>query len=188
MNRKPVRAMLLMVAGAIGYVAGHFTTRSSTSTIVEIEKPVEVIVEKPVEVPVEIVKEVERPCPVCQERERRLGELEEKLKGVVQIDAKSLAAAFKANAFAADQKYTGKQLRLSGAVDRIEVELDGLPSVWFAVPSGFGLPSVRCRLGSSKQRKEVALLRRGDDVVIVGQIRVTPLSIIDVADCELIGH
>ncbi|MFY3543126.1 OB-fold protein [Achromobacter xylosoxidans] len=82
--------------------------------------------------------------------------------GTVTVSSASLAKAYKANEVAADKSYKGKQLLVTGKIDRIHSGIGGSP--YFALGSGGDAPQAAIRKDSADY---AATAQRGQTVRLV---------------------
>jgi hypothetical protein len=92
----------------------------------------------------------------------------------VEVDYKTLHKDYMDNAINADKKYKGKKLILSGAVSKIDREINQEPYITFDLDT-YGLESIRIDFDKSEE-DNVAALKKGQKVKIVGTCKGTLLS------------
>lgn len=104
-------------------------------------------------------------CELDTESGRNGGD--EKKKPLVKVKAQKILKEFSENEAAADSKYQGKRLRVTGVVDKVDTELfdDGEYEVQVGGGSGFDIITVNCDDQSSK---DVTPLKKGQQIVVVG--------------------
>ena len=103
---------------------------------------------------------------------------------VMKMDYKVLHKDYMDNPIAADEKYKGKVLELTGQVDIIDREIAGNPYVTFEVDL---LENVRITFKKSEESK-VTKLVKGQTITIRGKCKGTLLSTTVALDnCELVN-
>lgn len=103
---------------------------------------------------------------------------------VISITAKQLFAAYDANEFAADEKYEGKLLEVSGKIDSIDTDILGTP--YITLPVGpYSLFSVQCYFDRD-EKANLAKLKKGRNIVIRGTCDGWTGNIL-ISDCEIVG-
>lgn len=103
---------------------------------------------------------------------------------VMKMDYKVLHKDYMDNPIAADEKYKGKVLELTGQVDIIDREIAGNPYVTFEVDL---LEDVRITFKKSEESK-VTKLVKGQTITIRGKCKGTLLSTTVALDnCELVN-
>ncbi|MGA2367819.1 MAG: hypothetical protein ABSF74_04530 [Dehalococcoidia bacterium] len=87
----------------------------------------------------------------------------------ITIDAGSLCGEYKANQVAADLKYKGKIITVTGTIDSIGTEIMGHP---YIVVSGGSIYGVQCVYPATQQYKEfLAQLYKGQSIEVTGECR-----------------
>ncbi|MGA2670186.1 MAG: InlB B-repeat-containing protein [Dehalococcoidia bacterium] len=99
------------------------------------------------------------------------------------IPAEQLLAEYTANEIAADQKYNGKVIEVSGKIDNFGIDLDGNPLV--CLYAGF-LTDVVCHFDTSWE-SELGQLQKGQNITVQGICEGIGFINIDVNDCNLIS-
>lgn len=86
----------------------------------------------------------------------------------LKVEAKQILKAFEDNEAAADEKYKGKTLQVSGVVAKVDTELldDEKYSVQIGGGSDFELFTVNCNGQSSK---DVSKIKKGDKITVIGE-------------------
>lgn len=108
---------------------------------------------------------------------------QEEKKDYIEVDYKVLHKEYMDNPIAADAKYRGKKLRLTGEVYNIDREIMGNTYITFYIDF---LEDVRITFKMSEESK-VAQLRKGQTVTIQGICKGTLLSTsVALNDCEII--
>ena len=96
------------------------------------------------------------------------------------VSANALHSAYDSNELAADEQYRGKKLNITGTVYQIGRDISGSP---FVVIGGSGmLDGVQCIFPDAASRK-IALLKKGDKVVVIGKIAGKVATWVLVTDC-----
>jgi len=185
MSPKTALGLLLLAVAGGGYGAGLLVTKHSIAPqVVEVEKlvevPVEKIVEKKIEIPVEVIKEVVKPCPVCAARAERDEERDQRHDVVISVSALDLFAAYSANEVAADKKYKGKRLKVTGLILRIRTG----PFVVLEADRSDAFAGVDCTF-SRKDEDDVASLKKGEIVTILGTCEGYLLGSVGLQKCAI---
>ncbi len=92
---------------------------------------------------------------------------------VIKVTAEDLYAEYEANEVAAEQKYKGKLLEITGTVDSISRDvLDDLYITLESDESGFSIASVQCYINEKDEASvnKAASLSKGDTVTIRGYV------------------
>jgi hypothetical protein len=84
----------------------------------------------------------------------------------IKVTAIDLFRAYKDNEVAADERYKGKILEVSGAVDNIGKDIMDTPYV--TLDTGDVISTVQCMFGD-EHKAELASLKKGDRVTIKGE-------------------
>ena len=87
---------------------------------------------------------------------------------IIQITALDLIAEYEANEIAADQKYEGKILDITGAIDDFGEDIFGTKYLTFSDGSEFSITGVQCYF-SDKHVSQLANLRKGQIVTARGK-------------------
>ncbi len=120
-----------------------------------------------------------------EEQERKEEEQEEK-DSVIKVDYEKLHQEYMDNPIAADAKYKGKILELTGKVDNIDREIAGNPYITFNIGGEYSLKDVRITFKKSEEEK-VTKLKKGEEITIRGECRGTLLSTtVSLNDCEIV--
>lgn len=107
----------------------------------------------------------------------------EEKKDYIEVDYETLYQEYQDNPIAADAKYKGKKLQLTGEVNNIDREIAGNTYIEFEI--GF-LQDVRLTFKKSEESK-VAQLSKGQTVTVRGICKGTLLSTtVSLTDCELV--
>ena len=104
------------------------------------------------------------------------------LKVDYELTANQLYKAYDDNEIAADNKYKGKKLAVTGKISDIS-EVFGNIAVDLKSDDGIGWTTIRCTM---KNRDEVSKLRKGQKVTIIGTCDGLTLNVaINLEDCEV---
>ena len=111
---------------------------------------------------------------------------EEKEDNVMKVDYEELHQEYMDNPIAADAKYKGKILELTGEVYTIDREIAGNPYITFNIGGEYSFQDVRITFKKSEEEK-VTKLKKGQEVTIRGECRGTLLSTtVSLDDCEIV--
>jgi tRNA_anti-like len=102
----------------------------------------------------------------------------------ISITADALVAAYDENEVAANAKYSGVRVGISGAVYKVSVDTDGDPYVVFAGHRSGTILNVRCKFSRAYNAK-VATLRVGSLIGVHGIVTGKHGSNVIVKDCSL---
>jgi hypothetical protein len=112
--------------------------------------------------------------------DRQLEEIDSRSASSISADA--LARAYNANEIAADEKYKGKAVIITGKIQNIGKDILGSP---FVVVGGSGmLDGVQCMFAKSAM-SSLASLSKGRTVTISGTVSGKMLSWVMMSDCQL---
>lgn len=101
---------------------------------------------------------------------------------VIEISPSDLYAAYEENEVAADNKYDGKMIRITGIID--DIGKDITDTVYVTIIAG-DYDNIQCFFESSEQIENVATLKSGDEVTIVGECGGISILNVLLYDCEL---
>jgi len=103
---------------------------------------------------------------------------------VISVSAEQLLAEYKANEIAADEKYKGKAIEVTGTIENIGKDI--LDNMYVALKSGeqYDFRSVQCFLGENL-RKEAASLSKGSRITVRGEC-AGMMGTIQINDCEFV--
>ncbi len=105
---------------------------------------------------------------------------------VLEVDYNVLHQDYQENAIAADAKYKGKILKLTGPVDDINREIAGNPYITFKVGDQYSFKNVRITFKKAEEQK-VSTLKKGQSVTIKGKCTGLLLTTtVSLNDCEII--
>lgn len=111
---------------------------------------------------------------------------EEKESNVMKVDYEELHKDYMDNPIAADEKYKGKILELTGEVYNIDREIAGNPYITFNIGGEYSFQDVRITFKKSEEEK-VTKLKKGQEVTIKGKCMGTLLSTtVSLNDCEIV--
>lgn len=105
-------------------------------------------------------------------------------KKVIKISAEKLYKAFDDNSIAAEEKYKGKLVQVSGKIDSIDESFWGTPYVRLKADD-YGFTSVTCYFSSS-DKSELASLQKNQSITIEGTCGSMSLLDVDVQNCTII--
>lgn len=148
--------------------------------IVEVE-PTEEPTEAPTEAPTEVLAEA--PTEEPTEAPTQATEPPDPYADAIVVTAKELYSAYDNNEIAAEKKYTGQQIKLTGTID--DIGLDILNDAYITLDCGQYILSVQCYF-EDDQLDAVAELQKGQSVTLVGICKGLTLNII-VKDCVVIS-
>lgn len=95
-----------------------------------------------------------------------------------------LMKAYDKNEVAADQKYKGKTIRLTGQVDDVGKDIMDNIYITFIMPSEWEIRNVQCFF-DDKHASELADLEKGDEVVVQGRVDGLMMNVI-LKDCWIV--
>ena len=93
----------------------------------------------------------------------------------IKISAASLYATYKENEVAADEKYKGKAMEITGTIDDIKKGLGDIPYVTLATDDDFG--NVQCTF-SKNDSAQLAELKKGQKITITGKCSGLMMNVI----------
>lgn len=103
------------------------------------------------------------------------------------IHAKTLWKEFDDNAFAADEKYAGREILIKGEIKSIKKNVfTNLPVIELEVSS---MHSVDCQMQVNDQKKAITpveKLKKGEEVVIKGKVKNYLTNSVQIEDCQLV--
>ena len=104
----------------------------------------------------------------------------------MEVDYTILHQEYMDNPIAADAKYKGKILKLTGVVEDIDREIAGNTYVTFNIGGQYSFKNVRITFKKSEETK-VAQFKKGQTITIKGKCNGTLLSTtVSLIDCEVI--
>lgn len=101
---------------------------------------------------------------------------------VVAVTASALRADYEANELAADGRYGGRRVLVSGVVESVGRDAFGSPHVVLAVRGR--LLGVQCVFGRDADA-DLAKLARGEDVTVLGECAGLAAGVVIVSGCRL---
>lgn len=111
---------------------------------------------------------------------------QQKQEKITEVDYTILHQEYMDNPIAADAKYKGKILQLTGKVENIDREIAGNTYITFNIGGQYSLENVRITFKKSEETK-VAQLKKGQTVTIKGKCTGTLLSTtVALNDCEIV--
>jgi len=111
---------------------------------------------------------------------------QERQEDILKMNYEVLHKEYMDNPIAADAKYKGKTLQLTGKVDNIDREIAGNTYITFHVGEKYSFQDIRITFKKS-QESEVAKLKKGQQITIQGECRGTLLSTtVSLNNCEII--
>lgn len=102
---------------------------------------------------------------------------------IIEISAQDLFAAYDQNEIAADAKYKGKKLKITGTVNNIGRDI--LDDVYITMDTGEYLWDVQCYFTDAEQIDAVASLKSGDTITIIGECSGLSITSVVVKNCEI---
>lgn len=102
----------------------------------------------------------------------------------VKVEAKKILKEFEENEAAADGKYKGKTVQVSGVVDKVDTEIfdDEQYSVQIGDGGDFVLFTVNCNDQSSK---DVSKIKKGQKITVVGAFDDGGDLGVELSDCKI---
>lgn len=92
----------------------------------------------------------------------------QQVKTIVSVTAYDLAAAYKSNEVAADEKYKGKTLRITGTIDSIGKDIIDTPYVTLkGEPGDYSMEDVQCMFAED-DIATLSKLSKGTTITIIG--------------------
>ncbi len=91
-------------------------------------------------------------------------------QAIIEITASQLYSEYKANEIAADQKYKGKMLKVTGVVSSIGKDIFGSPYVVLTGGGEYEVWGVQCTF-SSTYEPQLAKLTKGQQVTVTGKCK-----------------
>lgn len=101
----------------------------------------------------------------------------------IGIAAIELMAAYENNAVAADTKYEGKLLRITGSVKDFGKDL--MDTAYITLESGESFNNAQCMFASS-QEESLAQLSKGDHVLVEGRCSGEAIGNVIIKNCQLV--
>lgn len=104
----------------------------------------------------------------------------EEKKPVITVSASQMAKDYESNEIAADEKYKGKMVQITGVVDGVEKDLMDNP--FLSLDSGWSGYYLHCYF---EDTKPLVKLKKGQKVTVVGEVKQLSLVFIELKECEL---
>lgn len=102
---------------------------------------------------------------------------------VIEVSPEDLYAAYDDNEVAADQKYEGKTLKITGTIKSIGKDV--LDQVYITFETDAVLGSVQCYFSEQSEIDKVASLHEGDTITIVGVCKGKSITSVSIKKCEI---
>lgn len=99
------------------------------------------------------------------------------------VTAEELVSAYEENAIAADQKYKGKVIQVTGYINDFDEDIMGDPYITLCVDE-YGWNCVQCSFPDS-ERKALARLSKGQRVCVKGVCKGKPVINVSLEGCAL---
>ena len=103
------------------------------------------------------------------------------IKADFELSPEELYAAYDANEVSADEKFKGKTIAITGRISDIKKDILDHPYVSFDTDY---LKSVTCYFSDDASR-EIAHLRKGETITIIGKCRGLTLTNVVIKDCKI---
>lgn len=100
----------------------------------------------------------------------------------MNVDASKLAKEFEQNELAADTKYEGKTLRITGRIDKIDTDIWDDEKYILRLGGKWEIVGVNC---NDMSTDELATLKQGQTVTVIGKFDDGGDLGVEVADCQL---
>lgn len=109
---------------------------------------------------------------------------EEPAEKAVKVEAKQILKEFEENEAAADAKYDGKVLQVSGVVDKIDTEVWDDEQYVIRVGAGtqFDFITVNC---NDQSQGDVTSIKKGQDITVVGEFDDGGDLGVELKDCKV---
>ena len=101
----------------------------------------------------------------------------------IKVTAKELRDAYEQNEIAAEKKYDGQLVEVTGIVDNIGTDI--LKDVYITLSTGKVLHSVQCYFEGDAEIDKVATLVSGQEVTVIGTCKGLTLTSVTVRDCVI---
>lgn len=102
---------------------------------------------------------------------------------VIEVSPVDLHTAYQENEIAADAKYDGKLVKITGTVNNIGKDI--LDDVYLTIDTGEYLQEIQCYFSDSEQIDAVATLKTGDTVTLIGRCSGLSITNVIIKDCEI---
>jgi len=102
----------------------------------------------------------------------------------VKVEAKKILKEFEENEAAADAKYDGKTLQVSGVVDKVDTEMwdDEQYAIRVGAGSDFEFITVNC---NDQSQSDVTSIKKGQDITVVGKFDDGGDLGVELKDCKV---
>lgn len=117
-----------------------------------------------------------------EHKDRQDADEVESATDVIDVTARELEKAYAENEVAADERYRGKVLRVSGVIDQISKDALGEMVVMLRSPNVMG--GVHCTF-DDKQKSQVASLKKGQKVTLRGRGTGVALGAPTLSSCSV---
>lgn len=120
---------------------------------------------------------------VADQAAKEKKESDEAKKSVMKVDLDDLLSDYKGNEVAADKKYKGKFIEVSGKARDIKKDLTDDMYVEVGTGGAFEIPAVHCDLGK-KGEDVAAKLKKGQSITVRGIVKGLMMDV-QLKDCEV---
>ena len=111
---------------------------------------------------------------------------EDNLKAEITVSAVDIAKEYKDNEVAAETKYKGKKVEISGTINNIGKDV--LDDVYIVLSNGDEysiINNVQCYFKDKEQISKVAELQKGQEVILIGTVNSSIAGTVMVKDCYI---
>jgi len=108
-------------------------------------------------------------------------QVEQPKEEIVKVTATKLAEDYDNNEIAADQKYKGKIVEITGTLNSIQAMLG---SQFITIEGNQILSDIQCFFDKSKE-SELAILQKGKSITVQGRVNGKSLNV-EVKECEIV--
>lgn len=111
---------------------------------------------------------------------------EDNLKAEITVSAVDIAKEYKDNEVAAEAKYKGKKVEISGIINSIGKDV--LDDVYIVLSNGDEyaiINNVQCYFKDKEQISKVAELQKGQEVTLIGTVNSSIAGTVTVKDCYI---
>lgn len=116
-----------------------------------------------------------------KKEEKSVKKAEEKIE-YIKVTANDLCSEYESDEIAADKKFKGKYLEVTGIVDRIDSSFTDSPIVGLKCGGEYSLTSVGCSFTSAD---EAAELSKGTSITIQGKSSGEVIGSPQISDCKI---
>ncbi len=110
--------------------------------------------------------------------------IQEEKKEVVKVEINSFIKDFDSNQLAAEKKYEGKVVEVSGYIRNISEDITGKPFLsLIPKPTGYFGTSIQCFFDD---KEELTTLKNGQKVTVKGDFKAQELGIIMLEKCTVV--